>query len=285
MSPKISGRTRVAAVLGRPILGSLSPLIHNAWIDQLGLDAVYVALSPSADRFQALVRAAETGAFAGFNVTAPFKKEALACAQTADPVAERAGAANLIVFNETAPSRAFNTDGEGLMYALAHQAPHLEVTDAAVVVLGAGGAARGAVAALAEAGAAEIRILNRSQERAVALAADCDVAQAFVYEALSEVCAGAALIVNAAAPAPLDAQAWLRRLPPPPAGAAVLDMTYRPLETPFLAAARTLGYAVADGLEMLIGQARPSFHRLFGVEPPASEDVRSLALTALGESL
>ena len=153
---------------------------------------------------------------------------------------------------------------------MAEQAPGLALSGQPVLILGAGGAARAAAAALKAAGA-EVGVLNRTPERAKALAADLGV-QVAGPGALEE----ASLVVNAlSVPPEIDVRAL-------PAAAVLMDMTYRPLLTPFLAAGRARGLATVDGLAMLIGQARPSFRALFGIEPPAI-DVRDLALEALGE--
>lgn len=264
--------TVVAGVAGQPILHSLSPLIHNAWIAGAGLDAAYRAFGPpDAAGFAALVAEGRAGALKGLNVTAPFKEQALALADQISDTAHICGAANLLVF-ENGRARADSTDGAGLLAALADQAPGLALDGRVVVVLGAGGAARAAAAALKAAGA-RVGVLNRTRARAETLAADLNVSVVG-----SEALEAAALVVNAlSAPPQID----VARLQD---DAVLMDMTYRPLTTPFLAAGKARGLAAVDGLAMLIGQARPSFLALFGTEPPAL-DVRALALKALGESV
>ncbi|HYC74963.1 shikimate dehydrogenase [Brevundimonas sp.] len=263
--------TVVAGVAGQPIAHSLSPLIHRAWIASAGLAADYRAFGPADEAgFEALVNEGRTGALRGLNVTAPFKAAALGMADEVSETARSCGSANLLVF-ENGRARADSTDGEGLMAALAEQAPGLAVAGRPVLILGAGGAARAAAAALKAAGA-EAGVLNRTPARAEALAADLGVHVAGPA-ALPE----AALVVNALSVAP---EIEVGRLRP---DAVLMDMTYRPLLTPFLAAGRARGLTTVDGLAMLIGQARPSFEALFGVEPPEI-DVRALALAALGET-
>lgn len=263
--------TMVAGVAGQPIAHSLSPVIHGAWIRAAGLDAVYRAFGPAdADAFAELVDQGRGGALLGLNVTAPFKEQALALADEVGAAAQACGSANLLVFRD-GRARADSTDGEGLMGALAEQAPDLDVNGRPVVVLGAGGAARAAAAALKTAGA-EVGVLNRTAERARALADDLGV-MAVDGGAVG----GAALVVNALSVPPNIDLAALR------ADAVLMDMTYRPLITPFLAGGRARGLTTVDGLAMLIGQARPSFRALFGLEPP-DVDVRRAALAALGEA-
>jgi len=262
--------TIVAGVAGQPIAHSLSPLIHAAWIAAAGLDADYRAFEPAdASGFAALVADGRAGRLRGLNVTAPFKEQALGLADVIGATARACGSANLLVF-EDGRIRADNTDGAGLMVALAEQAPRLDVIARRVVVLGAGGAARAAVVALRNAGA-DVGVLNRTRSRAETLSADLGVT---VVEAAA--LKSAVLVINAAGVSP---EIDLTGLPDE---AVLMDMTYRPLTTAFLAAGRTRGLAAVDGLAMLIGQARPSFRALFGLEAP-DIDVRGLALTALGE--
>lgn len=266
----ISGAAVVAGIAGRPVAHSLSPVIHNAWIAAAGLDAAYVPFAPTDDAgFRALVAAGRAGLIRGLNITAPFKAEALALADTATETAHRAGSANLLVF-EAGRTRADSTDGLGLMAALAEQAPKLDVTDRPVAVLGAGGAARAVVAALIAAGA-EVGVFNRTRARAEALATNLG---AHVIDAGDLGAAG--LVINALSVRPETDVAALRD------DAVLMDMTYRPRITPFLAEGQARGLTVVDGLAMLIGQAGPSFRALFGIEPPAL-DVRALALRALGD--
>lgn len=263
--------TVIAGVAGQPIAHSLSPLIHTAWIAAAGLDAQYRAFGPAdAAAFEALVAEGRAGGLRGLNVTAPFKEQALAAADDASNTAQLCGSANLLVF-DGGRVRADSTDGAGLMAALVEQAPELDVSGRPVLILGAGGAARAAAAALKAAGA-EVGVLNRTPERAERLAADLGM-----RVAAPDDLARAALVVNAlSAPPQIDVDG-LR------SDAVLMDMTYRPLLTPFLAAGRARGLTTVDGLAMLIGQARPSFRAFFGMEPPAA-DVRGLALQALGET-
>lgn len=260
-----------AGVAGQPIAHSLSPLIHTAWIAAAGLDAEYRAFGPAdAAGFADLVAEGRVGRLRGLNVTAPFKEQALALADAASATARTCGSANLLVF-ENSRVRADSTDGVGLMAALAEQAPELDVRGQTVVVLGAGGAARAAVAALKGAGA-EVGVLNRTRARAALLAQDLGAA---VVEA--DALSGAVLVVNALSVPPEIDLSRLRE------DAVLMDMTYRPLVTPFLTQGRARGLTIVDGLAMLIGQARPSFRAIFGIEPPPI-DVRTPALAALGEA-
>jgi shikimate dehydrogenase len=283
MSRQITGATLLVGVAGAPVTHSLSPLIHNAWIAASGVDAVYVAFPTAPAGFAAFVAGVKGGVVRGLNVTVPFKEEALALAGRRSARASHAGAANLLVFGADGAIDADNTDGEGLLAALSLQAPGYDLRAGPVAILGAGGAARGAAAALADAGSPEIRIVNRTRDRAKALAemvgAPCRALGADDPAAAD----GATLIVNATTLGLGGGAGPTVAFERAASGAVALDMVYRPLRTEFLARAAAAGLTTVDGLAMLIGQAAPSFAAFFGQAPPAV-DVRALCLTALGET-
>jgi shikimate dehydrogenase len=251
----ITGATVVAGVVGSPVRHALSPLIHNAWIDAARLDAVYVALAPTAGRFPALLEGLRGGALRGLNVTLPFKEAALAAADHPTERARRAGAANLLLFEPDGTIRADNTDGEGLL------------------------------AALLDAGAPEVRVVNRTLERAHALA-EALGERVTVHEwgALREALTTASAVINATSLGLVGKDPLTVSFDGLQAGAVVMDMVYRPLRTAFLARAASEGFVTVDGLAMLIGQAAPSFEAFFGQPPPAQVDIRRLALAALEEA-
>jgi shikimate dehydrogenase len=284
MNRPISGRTLVAGVTGHPVRHSLSPLIHNAWLSASGMDGVYVAFEPGESRFGSFVTGLRGGVIQGLNVTAPFKAAALQLADTRSVRAERAGSANLLIFNGDGSIHADNTDGEGLLWAFRQAVADFDASVGPVVVLGAGGAARGAVAGFLDAGAPSVRVVNRSMERASALVSQLGAGvMALDPTRMAEALDGAAVVINAT-PQGLHGEEGpdlpFKLMRP---GCLVMDMVYRPLRTEFLRNAESFGFRTVDGLGMLIGQAIPSFQALFGAPPPSIE-VRSLALAALGDS-
>ena len=259
-----------AGVAGQPIGHSLSPMIHGAWIQAARLEARYTAYGPAdAEAFETLVAWGRAGHLCGLNVTAPFKEQALCLADTASQTARACGSANLLLFRD-GDIAADSTDGIGLMAALAEQAPSFSAKGKTVVVLGAGGAARAAMLTLIEAGA-DVVVVNRTRERATALTRTIGGRVGDVSDLST-----ASLVVNALSVRPPIDMSLLRDK------AVVMDMTYRPLETPFLEAARSRGLVGVDGLAMLIGQARPSFEAMFGVPVPVI-DVRAIAVATLTE--
>ena len=271
---RITGAAMVAGIAGNPVAHSLSPVIHNAWLAAGGIDGAYVPFVPAdAAGFEALVAAGRAGLIMGLNVTAPFKEQAFALADQATAAARLTSSANILQF-ENGRVLADSSDGIGLMRGLREQAPDLDVAGRPVVMLGAGGAARAGSGALVEAGA-EVRIVNRSPERAQALAAD--LGPSVRVMTAEDAFDGAALVINAlSVPPSIDSN----QIAP---GTVVMDMTYKPLATAFLTAARERGLPTVDGLAMLIGQAAPSFEALFR-RPPPPLDLRALLMTHLGET-
>lgn len=271
---RITGAALVAGIAGNPVAHSLSPVIHNAWLAAGGIDGAYVPFAPAdAAGFEALVAAGRAGLIMGLNVTAPFKEQAFALADQATAAARLTSSANILQF-ENGRVLADSSDGTGLMRGLKEQAPDLDLAERPVVMLGAGGAARAGSGALVEAGA-EVRIVNRSPERAEALAAD--LGPSVRVMTADDAFDGAALVINALSVPPIID---FDRIAP---GTVVMDMTYKPLATPFLTAARERGLPTVDGLAMLIGQAAPSFEALFR-RPPPPLDLRALLMTHLGET-
>jgi shikimate dehydrogenase len=282
MTSSINGATVIAGVAGSPVRHSLSPLIHNAWLARAGIDGAYVAFPLAANGLKRLVDGFRGGVVAGLNVTLPFKEEALALADRASDAALGAGAANLLVFDPDGSISADNTDGAGLLGAFAQQAPSFDITERPAVILGAGGAARGAAAALLGAGVSQIRVVNRTRERAQAIAATLGAGiEVLEWGELREALIGAGCVINATSLGLAGQEPLAVSLEGLQSGAVAMDMVYKPLRTGFLARAEAEGFATVDGLAMLIGQAVPSFTAFFGCEPPLDVDVRALALAAL----
>ncbi len=294
MSRAITAETRIAGVVGHPVRHSLSPLIHNAWIEAAGLDAVYLAFAPGREGFSRFVEGLRGGVVLGLNVTIPFKEEALALADEADEAALRAGAANLLLFNQDGGIEASNTDGTGLILALAGagfraDSDHIVVGGQGggplaghAVVLGAGGAARAATIALLGAGVGQVAVINRTIERARNIAALDPRITVHGWDEAADVLAGAGAIINATSLGMIGQPPLELSLGAAPVTAIVMDMVYRPLRTELIKAAERRGHPTADGLAMLIGQAAPSFMRIFNASS-GGVDVRALCEAALGE--
>ena len=278
----ITGKARIAGVMGWPVDHSRSPQLHNFWLDQYGIDGVYVPLAVTPEDFPAAVRALAGLRFAGVNITVPHKEAALAVVDEADPDARRTGAVNTIVIDAEGRLVGSNTDGFGFMENLRAGAPGWSAAEGPAVVLGAGGAARAIAAALQRAGAPEIRIVNRTAARASELAQDLGAPLITApWEQRDAALDGAALVVNAttlgmSGNPPLDIS-----LDAVNRDAVVTDIVYVPLRTGLLATAEGHGLRVVDGIGMLLHQARPAFAAWFGHKPEVSDALRTHVLTGL----
>ena len=167
----LSGTTKLAGILGWPVAHSRSPRLHGHWLERYGIDGAYLPLPVRAECFAAALRSLADMGFRGVNVTIPHKQAALAACDDVEASARRIGAVNTIVMDDGRLVGS-NTDGSGFMENLRQAHPHWDPTAGPAVVLGAGGAARAVVAALIEAGTPELRLLNRTQARSEALAAE-----------------------------------------------------------------------------------------------------------------
>ena len=266
-----SARARLAGVMGHPVAHSLSPRLHNFWLDRYGIDGAYVPLPVAPEHFAAALRALATLGFAGVNVTVPHKEAAFAAADEADPAARRLGAVNMITF---ADGRivARSTDGYGFLENLRAALPGWSAHGKRAVVLGAGGAARAVVAALIDEGAT-VGVVNRTRSRAEALTAALG-GTAIDWARRAQALDGADLLVNTTLLGMAGKDALDLDLAALPKGAIVNDIVYAPLETPLLAAAKGRGNRVVDGLGMLLHQARPAFAAWFGREAEVTDELR-----------
>lgn len=265
----VTGTTRVHAVLGQPVGHSLSPVLHNGWFADAGIDGVYVALPVTDAGFETAVAGLAAAGVAGVNVTLPFKARALALAATATGRARTAGAANVLTFAPGAGPAADNTDGAGFLLDLETRAPGWNQSGGPLVLFGSGGAARGLAQALVEAAAGSVRLVARSPGPARELAADLGLPEeaVFAWDAAADALDGAALVVNATSRGLKDADPFEPDLGPARLDAVIYDTVYAPRHTAFLAAARRQGRTGLDGLGMLAGQAALAFEIWTGVRP------------------
>jgi len=271
-----SATTRLAAVIGHPVRHSLSPVLHNAAFDALGLDWTYVAFDVAPDRAgDALVGMRALG-LDGLSVTMPHKEAVARAADRLSPTAERLGAVNTVV-RMGASLVGESTDGQGFLDALrADQG--FEPSGRRCLVVGNGGAARAVILALAEAGAAEVVVVGRSPERIRAAATvGGPRARPGVVQDVRE----ADLVVNAT---PVGMEGHPARSPVEPTllgpGQVVVDLVYHPAITPFVAAARERGAVAVGGLGMLVHQAAHAFRLWTGQDPPL-EVMSAAAVRAL----
>jgi len=274
--PGVSSHTRVFALIGDPVDHSSSPIIQNAALQDRGLDGIYVALRSSAEDMVGFVRGlARSGG--GGNITLPHKEKAATVVDAPSSAVRRTGACNTF-WLEDGKIHGDNTDVEGLGRALDR---FLEggLGGQRALVLGAGGAARACLVSLIDKGVAEIQLLNRTRERARAVARriggervrvldDKRAAEGGSYDLVLNT---TSLGLNNDDPLPLDLGILDR-------AGAVVDLVYGSDTTPFVTRARELGIRASDGREMLLHQGAVSFERWWNQEP--SIEVMRAALEA-----
>jgi shikimate dehydrogenase len=272
--PPLTARARLAGVIGWPVAHSRSPLLHNHWLKQHGIDGAYVPLPVRPELLPIAVAGLRAAGFAGANVTIPHKEAVAALCDTLTPAARRAGAVNTLVFGDDG-IRGDNTDGTGFLANLHDHG----VSPGPTLLLGAGGAARPIAAALLDAGAPVV-VMNRTRARAEALAQALPGLVVADWEDWGAL-AHQALLVNTTSLGMAGQPPLTLDLSRAPAGLVVGDIVYVPLETPLLAAARGHGLRTVGGLGMLLHQARAGFAAWFGVEPVVDQALHDLVAATL----
>lgn len=274
--PILTGKARLAGIVGWPVTHSRSPRIHGFWLDRYAIDGAYVPLAVRPRDFIPALRGLRAAGFAGVNVTIPHKLAAFALCDIADQAARQAGAVNTVIFHED-HIEGSNTDGFGFLANLRDHG--VDAGAGPALILGAGGAARAVAAALLTCHV-RVVIANRDRARADALAHDLPRLAVIDWETREHALPEHALVVNATSLgmggglSPLDLACASPSL-------VVADIVYIPLETALLAAARARGLRTVDGLGMLLHQARPGFAAWFDVEPTVDADLRRFVLADL----
>ncbi|MCP3391940.1 shikimate dehydrogenase [Bradyrhizobium sp. CCGB12] len=264
----------LAGIIGMPVAHSRSPVIHNYWLKAHGIRGSYVPLAVKPERLEDALRGLVALGFRGCNVTMPHKLTAMQKLGRVNETARRIGAVNTIVVEDDGTLSGFNNDGNGFVQSLRDARADWRGDAGPILLLGAGGATRAVVVALLENGAREIRIANRTPEKAQALASDFGAAVSTVaWEDRGTALGDVALLVNCTdrgmvGKAPLEID--LSRLKPETLTA---DLIYTPLETAFLAEARARGCVTVNGLGLVLNQARIAFKAWFGVMPDVTPEL------------
>ncbi|MBC9784933.1 shikimate dehydrogenase [Heliobacterium chlorum] len=285
----IDGATEWVALLGYPVKHSFSPAMHNAAFSHLAMNWRYGAFAVPPEKLGEAIRGLAALGFRGANVTVPHKEAVMEHLDAIDPVAQRLGAVNTIVFTEEGKRIGYNTDGIGFMRGLAEEG--VTVTGKSAVVLGAGGAARAVIFALVDAGLRRLTVVNRSTEKAEAL---LNVVEASIgnisgggvpsqsidfnvcpweAEELQRHLKEADLLINATSlgmvkggriePYSITIEKWLTGSP------FIADLVYNPVDTILLKAGRERGLQGQNGLPMLLYQGVRAFELWTGREAPA----------------
>lgn len=266
----VDAKTKVLALIGDPVEHSLSPLLHNGWIADFGLDAVYVALRLRSAAAEADLRALGHFGLYGANVTVPHKQAAARAAARSE-----SAVANVLRWEEGGALAAFNTDGPGFLDALDEGAPGWRQRVKRVLVAGAGGAAVGVAEAL-DPLVDTIHFANRTHARAETAARGLRSGRVLRWEDLERGFGAADLIVQATSLGMHGAPAMDWPFAAAKASAICADLVYRPLETEFLRAARARGLVAVDGLGMLLHQGARAFEIWFGLKPDLAKGRRRL---------
>lgn len=273
----VQGTTRVFAILGDPVAHSLSPQMHNAALQALGIDGIYVPFHVTPEQLTAAVAGVRALQIAGLSVTVPHKERIIPLLDDIDPAAQRIGAVNTVV-NRQGRLIGYNTDAPGFLCALCDTLDFFP-RQKNIIMIGAGGAARAALVALAQEGAETIVVANRSLDRAVTLTEnyrktfpDCQLVATELYgDSIDTFLSRADLLVNTSAIG-LQGESFppshLAALNP---AAAIFDMVYTrtTTSTPLVIQGKYAGHRVADGRSMLLAQGKEAFALWTGASPPA----------------
>ncbi|MCC7253098.1 shikimate dehydrogenase [Hyphomicrobium sp.] len=266
-----------ACVIGWPIEHSRSPAIHGYWLKRYAIDGSYDKRAVPPEEIESFLSSLAAEGLAGCNVTVPHKEAAFRLAAVREASAEAVGAANTLWLDEAGRLCAANTDTYGYMTYLATRAEDWSRRTAPVSILGAGGAARAIVYGFLEAGVTEIRVFNRSAERAEALARDFGPrVKALPWEQRSRASTEAAVLVNTTSVGLKGAGSLEMDFTDFHPDCIVSDIVYVPLETGLIRDARRHGLRTVDGLGMLLHQAVPGFEKWFGVRPEVTAELYDL---------
>lgn len=284
MKVELRNTTKKLCVIGDPVLHSKSPIIQNAMIEALGLDYIYLCQPVPRGEAHLWLRNAAYAGYAGFNATIPHKEELFPLMDEVDEFARKSGAVNTVCIKE-GKYYGFNTDCGGILRALADLGA--DPAGKQVLLLGAGGAAKGVAVALTGVGA-HVTVCNRTVERAEELCrmdpGNMDPA-GMEPDILCKLAEGSQIVINCTSlgmertGADFGDLRFVEALPP---GAAVLDAVYAPPETSLLRKARETGHPAANGMGMLLHQAILALEHFTG-ESIDVEKAKAAALSALAK--
>ena len=278
----MSGVSKLAGVCGWPIHHSLSPVLHNFWLKELGLSGAYVHFAVRPDEAMRAFKSLKATSISGVNVTAPLKPIAFEAADERTPDATKLGVSNCL-YKRDGKLIAHNTDLEGFAAPLIHAMGAKELSEKSVLVIGTGGASRAVVGALLSLNVPEIRITGRTDSKAEDLVNMVNVPSFYAvpWEHRNVAVASSGLIINATTGGMTGKPQLDLDISKAQPGTFVYDLIYTPRQTKLLRNAKAAGCETLGGLEMLIAQARPSFKLFYGVQPPAEPDPSDMLFQAL----
>lgn len=264
-------------VMGSPVMHSQSPLMHNYWFDQTGLPGKYVYLPLPPERLPAALRALPALNFAGCNLTIPHKLQAMEIVDEVDEVARKIGAISCVVVLEDGSLLGTNNDWLGFLGNLKQSAPDWRGNAGPATVIGAGGGSRAVCHALLSEGAQEIRLVNRSNDRAQKLADEIGgPIMVLSWNERHAALDGAGTVVNTTSLGMVGQPPLELKIDALGPDAVVADIIYTPLETSFVQAARARGNTAVGGLGMLLHQGPPAWKLWFGLTPDVTPELRAM---------
>ena len=268
-----------ACVIGHPIAHSKSPLIHNHWLRQYGIEGSYKAIDIVPENLAEDIQSLIDGGYDGFNVTVPHKQAVMALCDMLDETAQKIGAVNTVVIKE-GKLHGKNTDAFGFIANIKTAQPDFIFKNKTAFVLGAGGAARAVIYGLLEEGIEKIILSNRTMEKARELQSMApDAVDVVSWEERKQALKAADLLVNTTSLGMQGKPHLEMDLSALPKTAPVNDIVYAPLMTDLLQQAKDRGNPIVTGIGMLLHQARPAFEAWTGVLPEVTGELESKVLT------
>jgi len=264
------------AVIGDPIEHSKSPAMHNAWFEELSIDATYIPVHVSSENLESAVAGLKTLSASGWNITIPHKTAIIPYLDELDELAQKMGAVNTVVRTKEGRLKGYNTDGVGFVRSL-EDAVGKSHKDKPVLLIGAGGAARGIAFAMQQQGYMNLTIANRTVANAQAIVDEMGIGNAISLAEAEETLADFGILVQMTsaglATGNFSMPFSLERLTK---GAIVADIVYNPLMTPFLKAAEEKGATVVTGLGMFVHQGAIAFEHWLGEYPNTNSMIAQL---------
>lgn len=278
----MSKTVRLAGVCGWPIHHSLSPVIHNFWLKQMGLGGAYVHFAVRPDEALRAFRSLKQTSIVGVNVTLPLKRMAFESADSHSQDAQKLGVSNCL-YKKDGKLIAHNTDLEGFAAPLIKAMGAKALSKSSALIIGTGGASKAVIGALLSMNVPEIRICGRTNDKAESLVRQVDLPSfsAVPWEKRHDALSSSSLIINATFGGMRGKPKLDLDISHAAADSFVYDLIYTPRNTKLLREAKKAGCKTLGGLEMLIAQARPSFKLFYGMAPPQDMDPTPLLLAAL----
>lgn len=275
---RITGKAKIAAVLGWPIEHSRSPLLHNFWLQRYQLDGAYIPLAVKPEDFQTVIQGMIAAGFKGCNVTIPHKEAAYQCCDIVDDIAKKMGSVNTLWFTEDGKICGTSTDGDGFVANL--QDAGVALTNQNILILGAGGAARSVAYSLQQNGA-QVSITNRTLQRAEQLVQDLGARDIIEWQSWPKELGRFDVLVNTTSLGMEGKEDFQFDLQNASADLVVTDIVYVPRMTPLLIAAQQKGLKTVEGLGMLLHQARLGFSKWFNVDPVVDHELTEFVASSL----